>query len=82
LVLVNKNYLHLPEMIKLARSFGVQAVFAEPITVYTELGEELKISTEDQEQLNKTAQQAVILAEKYKIPDQSHRFYQGIATRI
>ncbi|MDI6826366.1 MAG: radical SAM protein [Candidatus Aenigmarchaeota archaeon] len=67
LVLNKLNYNKLPEMVKLAYELGADAVFVEPMIVYTDLGKELKMSKEEIEKLPHYMQRAKDLAEEYCI---------------
>lgn len=76
MVLTNQNYQQLSEMLKLAKSYNVQAVFAEPVTVYTELGAQLKLGSEQQESLRESAEQALAVAKRYAIQTNFSDFLQ------
>jgi PqqA peptide cyclase len=44
MVLVNKNYQELPDVLNLAKKLGVDALFLEPITAYSKTGEKLRLN--------------------------------------
>ncbi len=67
MVLNNRNYKDLPEMIHFARSLGADAIFVEPMIVYTPEGEELKLSREQTRELPPIIERAKEIARKINI---------------
>jgi len=63
-VLVNENYKEIEAMVHLSHRLGVQALFVEPITIYTELGKKLKPDKDDYKIFEKMAIKAKEKAEK------------------
>ncbi|MBN2053992.1 radical SAM protein [bacterium] len=76
MVLTNKNHHQLEAMMRLAHSLGVQAVFAEPITVYTALGASLKLHPAEAGDLDRYAGKAARLAERFGIQTNLRDFIQ------
>lgn len=66
-VLSNKNYDKLEKMIELAHELGCNAVSIQPMTVFSSLGEELKLNKKQLKELPKHINNAKQLAEKYRI---------------
>lgn len=54
-VLVKENYKEIVDMVSLGHRLGVQALFIEPVTVYTEIGEKLKPNKENYKEFEKLA---------------------------
>ncbi|MAG50315.1 hypothetical protein CL621_01580 [archaeon] len=75
IVLVNKNYNKIVEMIELANKLDVQSVFVEPITVYSDVGKQLKLNDEQRKEFVKIAKEAKQLADKYKIQTNLECFF-------
>lgn len=67
LVLNKLNYNKLPEMISLASDIGADALFVEPIIVYTELGKKLKMNDQEVEALPRIIGKTQKLAKKLNI---------------
>ena len=59
-VLVNRNYRQIPEIFKLARNIGVDSVFIEPITVYTEMGKTLVLNEDESEEFIEIAKKTFL----------------------
>lgn len=66
-VLVKDNYREIVDLIDLARELSVQAVFVEPITIYTKTGEKLKPDKKDYKVFEKLAIKAKEKAERFGI---------------
>lgn len=75
IVLTNKNYNKIKKMIRLAKKLKVEAVFIEPVTVYSKLGEKLKLNQKQIKEFQATAIEAHKLAEKYNIKTNLQHFY-------
>jgi len=75
IVMVNKNYDKIIEMIELAHSLDVGNVFIEPITVYSELGEKLRLNDEQKEDFKEIAKKAYVLAKKYNVSTNLKHFF-------
>jgi MoaA/NifB/PqqE/SkfB family radical SAM enzyme len=73
-VLVKKNYKQVAEIIKLASKINTQAVFIEPITVYTKTGRKLKLNKWEVGEFRKYASEALGLAKKYGIDNNLSNF--------
>ena len=67
LVLTKLNYKKLPQMIKLAYKVGADAIFVEPMIVYTSLGEKNKLNEKEIEELPEIIQKTKELGEEYLI---------------
>jgi MoaA/NifB/PqqE/SkfB family radical SAM enzyme len=66
-VLNRLNYKKLPEMVKLAYNLGADAIFVEPMIVYTDLGEKIKLRENEIEELPKIIEEAKELGKEYNI---------------
>jgi len=75
MVLINKNYNKIKDMIKLAHQLSVESVFIEPITVYSKLGESLRLNKEQMEEFKRLAKETHGLADKYRIETNLQHFY-------
>ncbi len=65
---INKlNYEKLPEMVLLAKELGAEALFAEPMVVYTEEGEKLRLNKEEIKKLPTIIKKTRELAKQYNI---------------
>ena len=51
MVLNNRNYKTLPSMVKMTQELGADALFVEPMVVFSELGEKLKLTNEQIKEL-------------------------------
>jgi MoaA/NifB/PqqE/SkfB family radical SAM enzyme len=67
MVLSRKNYMLLPEMVKLARRLKITFLFVDPLIVYSKLGEQLKMRKEDVEKFQPFLRKAQELARKFGI---------------
>ena len=74
-VLVNRNYREVVDIVRLAAEEGVDSVFIEPITVYTEMGESLRLSEEDTAAFGELAREAKALADRHGIETNLDNFY-------
>jgi len=63
LVLNSLNFREIVPMVKMAKKLNVQAFFIEPITMYTEKGEELKLKKEEAEEFKEIVKRAYPLAD-------------------
>ncbi|MFH1849283.1 MAG: radical SAM protein [archaeon] len=75
-VLVNRNYGQVPEIISLAKNIGADAVFIEPVTSYSEAGEALRLNPVQQHEFTRIATKAAGLADKYAITTNLRRFFE------
>ena len=75
MVLINKNYNKIKDMIELAHQLNVESVFVEPITVYSKLGESLSLNKEQMEEFKILAKESQELANKYGIETNLQHFY-------
>lgn len=75
IVLINKNYNKTKEMIELAHKLGVEAVFIEPVTVYSELGKMSKLSKGQMEEFQTIAKEAYLLAKSYGLETNLQHFF-------
>jgi len=76
-VLTNKNYKKLNEVLEIAKSNNVDAVFVEPVTVYSEHGKKLKLNEKEQNEFINIAKKARILAKKYNIKNNFQDFFNA-----
>lgn len=67
LVLNKLNYSQLPEMIRLAKDFGADAIFVEPMIVYGELGERLRMNKDQIKQMPSIINETEELAKKLEV---------------
>ncbi len=75
-VLVNKNHGHISQFIELAKKYGADALFLEPITAYSKEGEKLKLSSQHKKEFQKEVKKAENLARKYKIRNNLSNFFE------
>lgn len=61
-VLMNSNFPYLPDIMMFAGELGVNAVFIEPITVYSDKGKKLKMSDAEREAFRDIAEKSIDLA--------------------
>jgi len=73
-VLVNKNYKKLNEVLEIAKSNNVKAVFVEPVTVYSKYGKKLKLNEKEQNEFIGIAKKSYLLANKYGIKNNLQDF--------
>jgi radical SAM protein with 4Fe4S-binding SPASM domain len=62
MVLNRINFKQVVEMVKLAKGLNVQSFFIEPLTVYTNEGEKLRLKTNEVKEFGKLAREAYLLA--------------------
>lgn len=67
MVLNKLNYKKLPDMIKLAHGLGADALFVEPMIVYTDVGEEIKLDEKEIAELSEIIKETKKLADEYYI---------------
>lgn len=77
IVLINKNYNKIKGMIELAHRLNVEAVFIEPITIYSKLGGTLKLNKNQMEEFQVIAKEAYQLAKEYKIETNLQHFCES-----
>jgi radical SAM protein with 4Fe4S-binding SPASM domain len=73
-VLVNKNYKGILDMFELCRALKVDALFVEPITVYSKKGEKLRLSKKQINEFKEIAKNGSLLAKQYAIHTNLHSF--------
>lgn len=78
MVLINKNYKKVKEMIQLAKDLKVESVFIEPVTVYSKLGKKLKLNKKQVKEFQEIAKKAHILAQDYGIETNLQNFYSPV----
>jgi MoaA/NifB/PqqE/SkfB family radical SAM enzyme len=67
-VVLNKlNYQYLPDMVKLAHDVGAQAIFVEPMVLFSLIAEHLKLTQREISELPQIIQKTRDLGEKYGI---------------
>ncbi len=66
-VLTNKNYKQLEEMIRLGKKIGCTGVNFEPLTVWSDIGKNLKLNENEMEDVKKYARDAIKTAKKLGI---------------
>jgi len=67
MVLSRKNYMFLPEMVKLAKKLKITFLFVDPLIVYSKLGEKLKMRKEDLEKFQPFLKKSQELAKELGI---------------
>jgi MoaA/NifB/PqqE/SkfB family radical SAM enzyme len=75
IVLINKNYKKIKKMIELAHELSIESVFIEPITVYSKLGEKLRLNKKQMSEFSTIAREAHKLAKECKIETNLQYFY-------
>jgi len=81
LVLGNRNHRHLAEVMRLGAELGVNAVFIEPITVYSEAGARLKLTERQEEEFRQSALEAVDDAEELGIDTNLRNYLDAAMVR-
>ncbi|MEM7825961.1 MAG: radical SAM protein [Candidatus Aenigmatarchaeota archaeon] len=67
-ICVNKlNFRELPKIVKLAKTLKADYIFTEPIMAYTEMGEKLKLSKKELEELSTIIKNAEKIANEFEI---------------
>lgn len=66
-VLNKENYKQMPELFLLAKDLDVDSVFVEPMIVYTEQGEELKLDKDEIREFEEIAERCESISKKYGI---------------
>jgi len=74
-VLVRHNYSEVIDIVRLAAEEKVDSVFIEPITVYTEMGESLRLSQEEVSAFGRVAKEAKAIADRHGIETNLDDFY-------
>ncbi len=77
-VLMNRNFRLLPEMLSVAAEQGADALFVEPITVYSERGEALKMNAGEREEFSAIAADAVDTARSLGIATNLDNYADGV----
>jgi len=75
LVLVKENYRKIMEMVKFVGEMGVDAFFIEPITVYSEVGERMKLGEEEEKEFVSIAKKAYELCNMLGIETNLNSFF-------
>jgi len=76
-VLTNKNYKMLEGMIKLASEFGFEEVLLQPMTVFSEEGEKLKINNRQRDELDEHLRNASRMARMLGIHTNMDKFIEN-----
>lgn len=66
-VLTSLNYQTLPDLVKFASDHGCEAISVQPMTVFSPIGEKIKIDAEGRKLMQPYLQRAQELAARYKI---------------
>lgn len=74
-VLINKNYNKIKDIVELAHELNIDAVFIEPITVYSKTGKKLKLHKKQIKEFQIIAKEAHQLAKKYGIETNLQCFF-------
>jgi MoaA/NifB/PqqE/SkfB family radical SAM enzyme len=77
-VLSEKNYDRLEEQVELAHSLGIEYMFVEPLIVYSDWGQELKLKEEHMDAFHEHLKKAVALTKKYGIDSNFSRFDRNL----
>ena len=78
-VLGNKNFKKVPDMIKLANKLKINAVFVEPITVYSDTGEKMKLNNKEEKEFGTIAKNSFKLSDSLGISTNLMNFFnQGL----
>jgi MoaA/NifB/PqqE/SkfB family radical SAM enzyme len=67
-VLMNKNYKQLKKMVQWGRDLGCEGVMFEPINVWSEDGEKLKLNSKQKEEMTKYIEEALELSKELNLP--------------
>lgn len=67
IVLSEYNYDKIPRMVKLAKKLAVEYIFVEPLIVYSDIGEKMKLKKEHLAKFRKYLKKAIWLAKWHKI---------------
>lgn len=79
IVLCNKNYHQLPELIELSNKLGIKNIFIEPIVTVTEtvdVSEKLKLNREQLKEFQKISKKAYSLCMNYSIENNLEKFLE------
>lgn len=76
MVLSNRNYDQLSAMIRLAANYGVDDLQVQPMTVWGELGEKLKLDQIQRKEFKRRAREADSLAEEKGVRTNLGEFYE------
>jgi len=76
-VLVRENYKDILNIVNLAYSLDVQYFFVEPITVYSKMGEKLKLRKKEIKDFEKIAIESKKIADKYGIKNNLNDFIES-----
>jgi len=76
-VLSNKNYDKLDKMIELAHKMKCDAVSVQPMTVFSQIGERLKLDKKQLKELPEHIRKAKTLADKYRIHTNVESFIES-----
>src|SRR3989338_5165948 len=77
-VLMSTNFRHLPEMVALAAERGADALFIEPVTVYSERGRALKMAASDLRDFRAIAAEAAEIALSLGIATNLSNYADGV----
>ena len=76
-VLNKKNYQEMPDLFLLAKDLEVDSIFIEPMIVYTEMGEKLKLDQKEIREFEEISEQCEKLGKKYGIEPNINCFTEG-----
>ncbi|MFC1890014.1 radical SAM/SPASM domain-containing protein [Thermodesulfobacteriota bacterium] len=76
-VLGNRNAAEVPEIVRLAVGLGVEAVFIEPVTVYSDMGASLKLDEERRREFEGIARRAKEIADAAGIETNLGSFFES-----
>ena len=74
LVLVNRNFRHLVDVVRLGAELGVNALFIEPVTIYSEVGAQLKMTDVEREEFGTIAAEACDVAKDLGLDTNIHNY--------
>lgn len=77
MVVVNENYDEIGELLALSEDLGVDHFFLEPITVYSELGESLKLDKNERKELKQKLEKHQATAERKDINTNFQEFIRN-----
>lgn len=77
MVVVKDNYKEIENMLDLSKELGVDYLFLEPITVYSDLGERLALSKEEKDELKQDLNDLIEKVKKYEIETNFSEFMEN-----
>lgn len=76
-VLGNRNAAEVPDIVRLAADLGVEAVFIEPVTVYSDMGATLKLDAEGRREFGGITRRAKEIADAAGIETNLDNFFES-----